>query len=325
MSFHLGVDSWLIEYCRSRFLRGASRGPQQHGPTQTSSDDLCVQDERLRQSRRVSQPSLFSRQTPVLTIRSYCNRIYKTQESQPSFPLSSPTPPSTTTSSTLTPPPTSSATLPPATTEPEKPSIYHTLLALYLTPPPDQTTPGSGTKPLLGPALELLSKHGSRLPATSALALVPDSLPVAQLESYFRGRMRAANSAVNETRVVAGLRRTALFKSQAALFLGEETGTPGTGAQARRGGVQGMGMGRNRRVVIAEERVCGVCHKRIGGSVVAVLRDNAVVHYGCLNKAVGGGGGARPMSSPGSGSGMTSLGSSPVVTGPMVGSWGRTG
>jgi hypothetical protein len=25
-----------------------------------------------------------------------------------------------------------------------------------------------------------------------------------------------------------------------------------------------------------------VCHKRLGGSVVAVLPDNSVVHYGCL-------------------------------------------
>jgi hypothetical protein len=36
-----------------------------------------------------------------------------------------------------------------------------------------------------------------------------------------------------------------------------------------------------------------VCHKklgggmRIGGSVVAVLPDNTVVHYGCLNRATG--------------------------------------
>ncbi|OAA55910.1 vacuolar morphogenesis protein [Niveomyces insectorum RCEF 264] len=47
--------------------------------------------------------------------------------------------------------------------------------------------------------------------------------------------------------------------------------------------------GRNRRVVVSEERVCGVCHKRLGGSVVAVLPDNAVVHYGCLHRSGGGG------------------------------------
>jgi Vam6/Vps39-like protein vacuolar protein sorting-associated protein 39 len=29
--------------------------------------------------------------------------------------------------------------------------------------------------------------------------------------------------------------------------------------------------GRNRRVVITESRVCGVCHKRFGGSAIKVL------------------------------------------------------
>jgi hypothetical protein len=61
--------------------------------------------------------------------------------------------------------------------------------------------------------------------------------------------------------------------AQAALLLGD--GLPG-----------GAG-GRNRRVVVQDERVCGVCHKRLGGSVVAVLPDNSVVHYGCLSRASG--------------------------------------
>lgn len=107
-----------------------------------------------------------------------------------------------------------------------------------------------------------------------------------ELESYFRGRIRAANSLVNETRIVAGLRKTELVTSQALLLLGD--GMPG-----------GQG-GRNRRVVISDERMCGVCHKRLGGSVVAVMPDNIVVHYGCLNRATG----PRPNRAP---------------------SWGRTG
>ena len=165
-----------------------------------------------------------------------------------------------------------------------QPSIYHTLLSLYLTPPRPH-------KANLGPALDLLSKHGSRLPATSTLSLIPDTLPVAELESYFRGRMRSANSVVNETRIVAGLRKTGLVASTALLLLGD--GAPGN---------QG---GKNRRVVVSEERVCGVCHKRLGGSVVAVLADDAVVHYGCLNRAKSG-----------------ETGSSYKL--PQVGSWGRT-
>lgn len=146
-------------------------------------------------------------------------------------------------------------------------SIYHALLALYLTPPPPHERN-------LEPALDLLSKHGSRLPATSTMTLIPDTLPVAELEPYFFGRIRAANSKLAESRVVEGLRRTLYVDTQATLLLGD--GLPGS---------QG---GRNRRVVISEERVCGVCHKRLGNSVVAVLPDNGVVHYGCLGKSVSG-------------------------------------
>ncbi|KAM5348573.1 hypothetical protein ACJ41O_008397 [Fusarium nematophilum] len=152
------------------------------------------------------------------------------------------------------------------------PSIYHTLLSLYLQPSPPN-------KPNLEPALDLLSKHGSRLPATSTLGLIPDDLPVRSLESYFRGRIRSANSLVNEARIIAGLRQAEGISIAARLHLGDD--------------VQGGQGGRNRHVSITDERQCIVCHKklgggmRIGGSVVAVLPDNTVVHYGCLNKATG--------------------------------------
>ncbi|KAI9797654.1 MAG: Vacuolar morphogenesis protein 6 [Candelina submexicana] len=141
-----------------------------------------------------------------------------------------------------------------STTDPDEaqPSIYHTLLSLYLTPPPPN-------KPNWGPALSLLSRHGARLPASSTLDLIPSTLPVKDLESYFRGRIRSANSIVSEGRVVVGLRKSEVVRAQATLLLGD--GLPGA---------QG---GRNRRVVVGEERVCGVCHKRLGGSVVSVLPE----------------------------------------------------
>lgn len=202
----------------------------------------------------------------ILTTIRYCNRIHLQSETSP-------------------PPPTSS---PDDSEGQPQPSIYHTLLSLYLTPP-------SPHAPNLPPALSLLSRHGSRLPAESTLSLIPDTLGVSQLESYFRGRMRGSNSVINETRIVAGLRKTELVTSQALLLLGD--GAPG-----------GQG-GRNRRVVVGEERVCGVCHKRLGKSVVAVLPDNGVVHYGCLGRARSG----------------TGLGNGGSPARPLVGGWGRAG
>jgi hypothetical protein len=191
----------------------------------------------------------FQYESPKLTGSRYCNHIHLTQDSSVGSPVQS-----------------RRGSQQGSDQEDSNPSIYHTLLALYLTPPPPH-------EPNWAPALDLVSKHGSRLPAFSTLNLIPATLPVAQLESYFRGRIRAANSIVNEARIVAGLRKSEVVSSQAALLLGD--GIPG-----------GKG-GRNRRVVVSDERVCGVCHKRLGGSVIAVLPDDEVVHYGCLSKATG--------------------------------------
>lgn len=147
-----------------------------------------------------------------------------------------------------------------STTDPtdEDPSIYHILLNLYLNPP-------KGEKARYAPAIELMAKHGARLPASSTLELIPPELLVRELEFYFRGRMRNANTIMNESMIVAGLRKVDAVRVQAALQLGD--------------GIKSGG--RSRKVRIDEDRVCGVCHKRLGGSVISVFPDNSVVHLGC--------------------------------------------
>ncbi|KAL9100574.1 MAG: hypothetical protein Q9163_004063 [Psora crenata] len=132
------------------------------------------------------------------------------------------------------------------------PSIYHTLLSLYLSPPPPH-------KSQWGPALCLLAKHGARMPASSTLDLIPEVLPIKDLESYFRGQIRSANTIANEGQVVAGLRSVLAFSEEAQLRLGD--------------GIPGGNHGRNRRVVITEDRVCGVCYKRFGGSAIKVMPE----------------------------------------------------
>ena len=62
---------------------------------------------------------------------------------------------------------------------------------------------------------------------------------------------------MNEDRIIAGLRKTQVVDAQTILLLGDE----------RPGGQSG----RNRRVFIEDDRVCGVCHKRLGRSVISVF------------------------------------------------------
>jgi hypothetical protein len=107
---------------------------------------------------------------------------------------------------------------------------------------------------------------------------VPPTLPVKDLESYFRGRIRNANTVMNEERVVARLLGVEKAGIEAAVLLGDGR----VNAHGRR--IPG---GLNRRVVIDEDRHCAVCHKRFGGSAIRVYPDNSVVHSGCLRGSIG--------------------------------------
>lgn len=140
----------------------------------------------------------------------------------------------------------------PSTTYPvdEEPSVYHVLLNLYLNPP-------RGEKTMWGPAIELMARHGPRLPASSTLEMIPEDLLVKELEFYFRGRIRNANSIMNDSMIVSGLRKVEAVRVQAGLLLGEGT----------------QSGGRSRKVRIDDVRVCGVCYKRLGGSVISVFPE----------------------------------------------------
>lgn len=75
--------------------------------------------------------------------------------------------------------------------------------------------------------------------------------------------------------MVARLRGVEKVAVEGAVLLGE-----GGGARKGPGGL-------NRRVVVDEDRHCGVCHKRFGGSAIRVYPDGGVVHSGCLRGSVG--------------------------------------
>lgn len=143
-------------------------------------------------------------------------------------------------------------------------SIYHTLLSLYVRPP-------KGEKAMWKPAIELLARHGSRLPAGETLDLIPQSVLVRELEFYFRGRIRGANEVVANGRVEVGLRKVEAVKTQEKLLLGDP----------KDAGRKIGGRGRNRRVMVDEERVCGVCFKRLGGSIISVFPEYVLHFFHC--------------------------------------------
>ncbi|MBE7182659.1 MAG: hypothetical protein INR71_15880, partial [Terriglobus roseus] len=145
----------------------------------------------------------------------------------------------------------------------EQPNIYATLLSLYLQPP-------TGEEKRWPQALELLSKHGARLPTSSTLALMPDDLAVQELQDYFRGRIRHGTSLMREDRIVRGLEDIRRARLDRQLALGPDAADDA-----------GLKRGRNRRVRITDEDHCPVCHKRFGPSTIRVSPDGVVVHYSC--------------------------------------------
>ncbi|KAK4547984.1 hypothetical protein LTR36_010704 [Oleoguttula mirabilis] len=152
---------------------------------------------------------------------------------------------------------------------PDRPNIFAILLGLYL-------RPQHGEEKRWPQALDLLSKHGARLPASSTLDLMPDDLAVAQLQDYFRGRVRNATSILREEQVVRSLEGVRRADTERKVLLGPDEVQ-----------MDGKPHGRNRRVRITEEDLCKVCHKRFGASAIRVFPNNEVVHYGCAGKRAG--------------------------------------
>ena len=202
-------------------------------------DKLPKEDERFNESRAVLLRKLGQHkaalQIYVFKMRDlaraeeYCNQVYLEDKSEPTKLISRR-----------------------MSTNPvdEEPSIYQVLLNLYLNPPKSE-------KILLGPAVELMARHGARLPASSTLDMIPTDLLVKELEFYFRGRIRNANTVMKDSSVEVSLRKVDALHVSAALLVGDIAGNGG----------------RARKVRVDEDRICGVCHKRLGGSVISVFPE----------------------------------------------------
>lgn len=148
----------------------------------------------------------------------------------------------------------------------DKPNIFATLLGLYLRPPP-------GEEKRWPQALDLLSRHGSRLPASSTLESMPADLAVKELQDYFKGRLRHATSLGRQEKIIRSLEGVRLAHADHVLLFGNDSEVE-----------SGKLGGRNRRVRIADDDHCRVCHRRFGASAVRVMPDGEVVHYGCVGR-----------------------------------------
>lgn len=148
----------------------------------------------------------------------------------------------------------------------DRPSVFTTLLSLYLDPP-------TGEVQHWPQALELLDNHGARLPVEEVLEVLPNALALKELQGYFCGRMRDATSVSRQEAIVVGLEGIRRTRTERVLSFGSRDEL---GGQLR---------GRHRRVKIGGNDHCKICHKRFGSSAIRLYPDNEVLHYGCQGRS----------------------------------------
>ncbi|KAG0095622.1 Vam6/Vps39-like protein [Podila epicladia] len=113
-------------------------------------------------------------------------------------------------------------------------NVYLLLLKVYLKPP-------NREKPMLQPALDILTRHGSHIDPQAVLSLLPASTRIDQLFTFFEKSIRESNKAKNMDMIVKNLLKAERLQTQEQLTFY-----------------------RSRRVKITEDRMCPKCNKRIG-------------------------------------------------------------
>ncbi|GAA5966350.1 hypothetical protein JCM21900_005140 [Sporobolomyces salmonicolor] len=133
-----------------------------------------------------------------------------------------------------------------------RPTIFHLLLRIYLRPRPHHPL-------LFGPALALLSTHAARIDPIEAFDLLPPLVALGDIQVYLEKTLRRSGERKREAQMVAAVGRSWIDQKERELVDLEE-----------------------RRVKITDGRVCPVCHKRIGNSVIAIHNPHGeVTHYQC--------------------------------------------
>ncbi|KAI0649291.1 hypothetical protein C8Q79DRAFT_949834 [Trametes meyenii] len=131
-------------------------------------------------------------------------------------------------------------------------NVFLTLLRTYLLPGPSAPSAAE----LLSPALELISRHSPRLDPVATLQLLPPLVTAQDVRAFLLEALRAP---LFDTRVVRGVSKAREEQVARRLMVLQ-----------------------SKRVRITDTRICPQCHKRLGGSVIAVHAPHGeVTHYQC--------------------------------------------
>ncbi|KAM0791703.1 hypothetical protein ACM66B_003975 [Microbotryomycetes sp. NB124-2] len=137
------------------------------------------------------------------------------------------------------------------------PQVFLTLLRIYL-------RPKQGHALQLEHALSLLSSHASSIEPNLVFDMLPPLVGVRDLETFLVRTLRHSGQQKRDVRMLQSVEKSRLEQSKVELVQLE-----------------------SRRVKITETRVCPVCHKRLGNSVIAIHNPRGeVTHYQCREKFI---------------------------------------
>ncbi|KAH9856486.1 hypothetical protein C2E23DRAFT_865919 [Lenzites betulinus] len=131
--------------------------------------------------------------------------------------------------------------------------VFLTLLRTYLVPSGPAAPPAAA---LLPAALDLISRHSPRLDPVATLQLLPPLVTAQDVRAFLLEALRAPRF---DARVVRNVHRAREEQVARRLMVLQ-----------------------SKRVRITDSRICPQCHKRLGGSVIAVHAPHGeVTHYQC--------------------------------------------
>ncbi|KAG4304020.1 hypothetical protein PORY_002543 [Pneumocystis oryctolagi] len=129
--------------------------------------------------------------------------------------------------------------------------IYLILLNILLKPP-------HGQEIQLSRAFELLSQYKSHINIETIISNLPLDIKISDLKLYLKGTIQNRVTDIMNGKIICSLQIASLIQYQNKL-------------------VDAC----NKRYIITPEKTCQSCHKRLGQSVLAILPNDFIVHYGC--------------------------------------------
>jgi len=148
----------------------------------------------------------------------------------------------------------------PSLYNPKRQLLFQHLFKIYLSPPPNEyKSTGPSTIPPL--ALDFINKFSHEMDPMKVLELIPSTMCVQTISSYLSKIIRNNLQRHREGQIIKNLRKSESLQTKCQLIAANTSYTR-----------------------IVPDKLCPVCHKRIGDKIFALFPNGEVVHFKCFDQ-----------------------------------------